>query len=90
MTFISYHIISWHIIHRVNASPLFSKSTLYVEIKKFSILPPNVTFLKNGREKFKVALRKYLQAHPLILQMKFLCVKIIYNTVLVKYSYYFT
>ena len=34
------------------------------------------------KEKFKAALRKYLIHTPFTLYMKFLCVKMIYNTVL--------
>jgi hypothetical protein len=53
-----------HYLHRPNANlPYFKKSTFYAGIKIFNCLPPSVTILKNGKAKFKVALRRYLYTH---------------------------
>jgi hypothetical protein len=41
----------------------FQKSAFYSSIRIFSILPHSVTNLKNEKARFKVALRRYLNAH---------------------------
>jgi hypothetical protein len=41
----------------------FQKSAFYSSIRIFNILPYSVTNLKNEKAQFKVALRRYLNAH---------------------------
>jgi len=51
-------------VPRPNANlSCFQKSTLDAGIKIFNSLPQGVTIFKNEKEKFKAALRKYLNAH---------------------------
>jgi hypothetical protein len=51
-------------VPRPNANlSCFKKSTLYADIKIFNNLPHGVTIFQNEKAKFKVALRKYLNAH---------------------------
>ena len=65
-----------HHLHRPNASLLcFQTSTFYASIKIFNSLPPSVTILKNGKEKFKTALRKYLHMHSFYSVDKFFMCK---------------
>jgi hypothetical protein len=53
-----------HHPHRPNASLFcFQKSTSFAGIRIFNNLPRSLPILKNEKYKFKVALRKYLNAH---------------------------
>lgn len=57
-----------HHLHRPNANlSCYQNSTFYAGIKIFNSLPRSVTILKNEKAKFKLALRKYLNAHCLYL-----------------------
>jgi hypothetical protein len=72
-----------HHLHRPYSSlSCFQRSTFYASFKIFNSLPLSLKILNNDKEKFKAALRKYLIHTPFTLYMKFLCVKVIYNTVL--------
>jgi hypothetical protein len=42
---------------------VLKKDTLCTGITIFNSIPPSVTFLKNGKEKFRAAIRKYLNTH---------------------------
>jgi hypothetical protein len=63
----SVHIINTgnkHHIHRPVANLSgFQKTPFYCGIRIFSSLPCSVTNLKNEKAQFKVALRRYLNAH---------------------------
>jgi IS1 family transposase len=53
-----------HHLHRPNANlSCFQKSTLYDGIRIYNSLPSSLTSLKNGKAKFKVALKRYLNTH---------------------------
>jgi hypothetical protein len=53
-----------HHLHRSIANlSCFQKNAFYSGIRIFSSLPYSVTNLKNEKAKFKVALRRYLNAH---------------------------
>ena len=45
-------------------------------------LPHSLRICKNDKAKFKVALRKYINTHSFYSLDEFLCVKMVYNTVL--------
>ena len=55
--------------HNINTSnkhhllSCYQNSTFYAAINIFNSLPRSVTILKNEKAKFKLALRKYLNAH---------------------------
>ena len=72
-----------HHLHSKNANlSYFQKSTFFAGIKNFNSLPLNMTILKNDKAKFKAAVRK-MPRHTLVtLWINFLCIKMIYNTVL--------
>jgi hypothetical protein len=56
-----------HHLHRPNTNlSCFQKSTFYAGIKIFNSLPRSLTILKNENAKFKLALRKYFNTHPLL------------------------
>jgi hypothetical protein len=53
-----------HHLHRLIASlSCFQKSAFYSGIRIFNSLPHSITDLKNEKTQFKVALKKYLNAH---------------------------
>jgi hypothetical protein len=55
-------------VPRPNANlSCFQKNTLCAGITIFNSLPHGVTLFKNEKAKFKVALRKYLNAHSFTL-----------------------
>ena len=57
---------SKHNFHRPNINlSSFQKSTFCAGIRIFNSWPCNLTFLKNEKTKFKVALKKYLNTHCL-------------------------
>ena len=67
---------------------LVFKKVHYADIKIFNSLPTSVTILKNDKAKFKAALGNTYIHTPVTLQMNFLCVKMIYSTVFVKWLLY--
>jgi hypothetical protein len=53
-----------HQLHRSTANlSCFQKNAFYFGIRIFNNLPRSITNLKNEKAKFKVALKKYLNAH---------------------------
>jgi hypothetical protein len=56
-------------LHRSKAkpSPFQTKSTFYAAINPFNNWSPSVTILKNGKEIFRAAFRKYLTTHTALL-----------------------
>ena len=53
-----------HHLHRPIANlSSFQKSAFYSGIRIFNKLPQNITDLKNEKAQFKVALKRYLNAH---------------------------
>jgi len=82
-----HNITTWnkHHFHRSNANPsCYQKKYILRCIKMFDCLPSCITIFKNGKAKFKAALKKYLHIHSFYSVDEFLCVKMIYNTVFVK------
>jgi hypothetical protein len=64
-----------HYLHTPNANlSCFQNGTFYAGIKIFNSLPCSLTFLKNEKAKFKLALRKYLNAHSFYSVDEFFCV----------------
>jgi hypothetical protein len=53
-----------HHLHRPTANlSCFQKNAFYSEIRIFNSVPRSITNLKNEKAKFKVTLKKYLNAH---------------------------
>ena len=55
--------ISTIFLDQMQAYTVHKKSMFYAGIRIFNSLPHSLTILKNEKEKFKVALRRYLHTH---------------------------
>jgi hypothetical protein len=63
-------------LHRSTGNLIcFQKSTYDSSIKMFNNLPPTLRSLMNGKEKFKIALKQYLNAHSFYSADEFLLPK---------------
>jgi hypothetical protein len=77
----SINTMNKHDLHRPNANlSCLQKNMFYAGIRILNSLPYSLTSLKNEKAKFKLALR-YLNTHSFYSVDKFLCVKMIHNTV---------
>ena len=69
--------VHYHIHRPVANLSCFQKGASYSGIRIFNSLPQSITNLKNEKTQFKVALKKFLNAHSFTLCMNFSHVQMI-------------
>jgi hypothetical protein len=58
---------------------VLKNGTFYAGIKNFHSLPPSMTIIKKNKAKIQSSFKKIFKYTIVLLYIKFLCLKVIYN-----------